>query len=653
VDKLLWKPTEERKKSANITRFIGFVNERYNHRFQSYKDLYDWSVDKIPDFWAAVWDFVGLKSSKGYESVVDDATRMPGAKWFAGARLNFAENLLRDRDDHTAFIFRGETQTSARMSYAELHDSVARLAESLRRAGIKPGDRVAAYMPNMMQTAIAMLASTSIGAVWASCATDIGPGAAIDRFGQIEPKVLFTVDGYFYKGKAFDILSNAAEIASRIPSIQRVVVASYKEEKPDTSRIPHSVRYDDFLAPGTPEIRFEQLPPDHPVFIMFSSGTTGKPKCIVQGAAGILVNQLKETMIHTDLNRSDVHFFITTCSWMMWNWMLSSLATGNTIILYDGNPSYPGPGAMWKLIQDEKVTMFGCSASYINYLKSEHIKPGSDYDLSSLKEIWQTGSVLSAEGFEYVYEEVKKDLHFNSSSGGTDINGCFFIGSPIQPVYAGELQGPGLGMKVKAYDEKGHPVFDKQGELVCEAAAPPMPLYFWNDPGGRRYREAYFDVYPGVWRHGDYIVFHSDTGGATFYGRSDSVLKPSGVRIGTAEMYNVMETLPEIADSLAIGQSWGGDQRVLLFVKLVEGQHLTDDLESRIKKNLREKASPRHVPARIIEVPDIPYTTNMKKVESAVTNIVSGRPVVNRDALSNPECLDYYEKLIREGTLQS
>jgi acetoacetyl-CoA synthetase len=653
VDKLLWKPTEERKKSANITRFIGFVNERHNHRFQSYKDLYDWSVDKIPDFWAAVWDFVEVKSSKGYESVVDDATRMPGAKWFAGARLNFAENLLRHRDDHTAFIFRGETQTSARMSYAELHDSVARLAESLRRAGIKPGDRVAAYMPNMMETAIAMLASTSIGAVWASCATDIGPGAAIDRFGQIEPKVLFTVDGYFYKGKAFDILSNAAEIASRIPSIQRVVVASYKEEKPDTSRIPNSVRYDDFLAPGTPEIRFEQLPPDHPVFIMFSSGTTGKPKCIVQGAAGILVNQLKETMIHTDLNRSDVHFFITTCSWMMWNWMLSSLATGNTIILYDGNPSYPGPGAMWKLIQDEKVTMFGCSASYINYLKSEHIKPGSDYDLSSLKEIWQTGSVLSAEGFEYVYEEVKKDLHFNSSSGGTDINGCFFIGSPIQPVYAGELQGPGLGMKVKAYDEKGHPVFDKQGELVCEAAAPPMPLYFWNDPGGKRYREAYFDVYPGVWRHGDYIVFHSDTGGATFYGRSDSVLKPSGVRIGTAEIYNVMETLPEIADSLAIGQSWGGDQRVLLFVKLVEGQHLTDDLESRIKKNLREKASPRHVPARIIEVPDIPYTTNMKKVESAVTNIVSGRPVVNRDALSNPECLDYYEKLIREGTLQS
>jgi acetoacetyl-CoA synthetase len=374
---------------------------------------------------------------------------------------------------------------------------------------------------------------------------------------------------------------------------------------------------------------------------------------MVQGAAGILANQLKELIIQTDLKRDDVHFFITTCSWMMWNWMLASLATGNTIILYDGNPSYPGPGAMWQLIQDEKVTMFGCSASYINYLRSENFKPGKDYDLSSLKEIWQTGSPLSAEGFEYVYQEVKKDLHFNSSSGGTDINGCFFTGSPIQPVYAGELQGPGLGMKVKAYDEKGHPIFDQEGELVCEAAAPPMPLYFWNDPDGKRYRDAYFGVYPGVWRHGDYIVFHGDTGGATFYGRSDAVLKPSGVRIGTAEIYNVMEGLPEVADSLAIGQIWEGDQRVILFVKLAEGHSLTADLETKIKKSLREKASPRHVPARVIAVPEIPYTTNMKKVESAVTNIIHGRPVTNKDALSNPACLDYYEKLVAEGALES
>jgi acetoacetyl-CoA synthetase len=653
MGKLLWEPTEERKKNANIAKFIDFVNKRHKQDFHSYKELYDWSVDEIPDFWAAVWDFVEVKASKGYETVVDDATRMPGAKWFSGARLNFAENLLRYRDDKTAFIFKGETQKSVRMSYAELHDTVARLAESLRKMGIKSGDRVAAYMPNMIETAVAMLASTSIGAVWASCATDIGSGAAIDRFGQIEPRVLFTVDGYFYKGKPFNSLANAAEIVKGVPSIEKVIVAHYREEKPDISHIPNSVHYDGFLSSGTPEIRFEQLPADHPLFVMFSSGTTGKPKCMVQGAAGILINQLKELIIQTDLKRDDVHFFITTCSWMMWNWMLSSLATGNTIVLYDGNPTYPDPGAMWKLIQDEKVTMFGCSASYINYLRSENCKPGQDYDLSSLKEIWQTGSPLSADGFEYVYQQVKKDLHFNSSSGGTDINGCFFTGSPIQPVYAGELQGPGLGMKVRAYDEKGRPVFDQEGELVCEAAAPPMPLYFWNDPDGKRYRDAYFGVYPGVWRHGDYIVFHGDTGGATFYGRSDAVLKPSGVRIGTAEIYNVMEGLPEVADSLAIGQNWVGDQRVLLFVRLAEGYNLTADLETKIKKSLREKASPRHVPARIIAVPDIPYTTNMKKVESAVTNVIHGRPVTNKDALSNPECLDYYEKLVAEGALES
>jgi acetoacetyl-CoA synthetase len=636
-----------------MTSFMEYVNKQYNQNFRSYKELYGWSVEKIPDFWASVWDFVGVKSSKSYEMVVDDVTKMPGAKWFTGAKLNFAENLLRYRDEKTAFIFRGETQKSVRMSYAELYDSVARLAESLRKIGIKPGDRVAGYMPNMIETAVAMLATTSIGAVWASCATDIGSGAAIDRFGQIEPRVLFTVDGYFYKGKSFSSLANAADIVKGVPSIERVIVARYKEEKPDISHIPNSVYYDDFLSRGKPEIRFEQLPAEHPLFIMFSSGTTGKPKCMVQGAAGILVNQLKELVIHTDLKRDDVHFFITTCSWMMWNWMLASLATGNTIILYDGNPAYPGPGAMWQLIQDEKVTMFGCSASYINYLRGENFKPGKDYDLSSLKEIWQTGSPLSAEGFEYVYREVKKDLHFNSSSGGTDINGCFFTGSPIQPVYAGELQGPGLGMKVKAYDEKGRPIFDQEGELVCEAAAPPMPLHFWNDPDGKRYRDAYFGVYPGVWRHGDYIVFHGDTGGATFYGRSDAVLKPSGVRIGTAEIYNVMEGLSEIADSLAIGQSWQGDQRVLLFVRLAEGYQLTEDLQSAIKKNLREKASPRHVPARIFAVPDIPYTTSMKKVESAITNIIHGRPVTNKGALSNPESLDYYEKLMREGALKS
>ncbi len=647
--KLLWKPSEERKNKSNIVKFIDYVNKRYAKKISTYDELYSWSISDIPDFWAAVWDFTKIKASKSYDTVIDNLNKMPGAKWFNGARLNFAENLLRYRDNHTAFIFRGETQKSAKMSYAELYDSVARLSKSLRRIGVSSGDRVAAYMPNMMETAIAMLAGTSVGATWASCATDIGPEAAIDRLGQIEPKVLFTVDGYFYKGKGFNSLPNAAEIVKKIPSIEKVVVASYTGQKQDISYVPNSVHWVDFLSPEKGlEIKFEQLPFDHPVFIMFSSGTTGKPKCMVQGAGGILINQLKELIIHTDLKREDIHFFITTCSWMMWNWMLSSLATGNTLVLYDGNPNYPDPGAMWKLVQDEKVTMFGCSASYINFLRGEKFKPGKEYDLSSVQQIWQTGSALSADGFEYVYQEVKKDLWFNSSSGGTDINGCFCTGNPISPVYAGELQGPALAMKINVYDENGKPVVDREGELVCEAPAPCMPLYFWNDPDGKKYREAYFEVYPGVWRHGDYVMRNSKTGGFIFFGRSDSVLKPSGVRIGTAEIYNQVEKLEEITDSLAIGQNWEGDQRVILFVKLAEGYSLTEDLKNKIRKTLRENASPRHIPAKILQVPDIPYTLNMKKVESAVTNIIHGRPVLNRDALGNPQCLDYYEKLLEE-----
>ncbi len=646
MKKPLWEPSEERKKQANLTRFINLVNERYGLEITSYPQLYNWSIENIPDFWATMWEFAEIKASRGYDQVVDDLTKFPGAKWFPGTRLNFAENLLRYRDDHPAFIFRGETQKTARMTYAQLYDTVARLAKSLRALGVAPGDRVAAYMPNMMETAIAMLAATSIGAVWSSCATDIGPQAALDRLGQIEPKVLFTVDGYFYKGKAFDSRANAAEIAKGIPSLQKVVVVSYTEAKPDPGRIPNAVPYDDFLAKEA-EIQFEQLPFDHPVYIMFSSGTTGKPKCMVQGA-GVLINHLKELLLHTDLRREDTIMYITTCSWMMWNWLLSSLGVGATVLLYDGNPNYPDPGAMWKLAQDEKITVFGTSASYINFLRSQGVRPGKEYDLSPLKEISQTGSPLSAEGFEYVYREIKADLHFNSISGGTDINGCFAAGNPISPVYAGELQGPALAMKVKAYDENGRPVNDRQGELVCEAPSPSMPLYFWNDPDGEKYKNAYFTVYPGVWRHGDYIVIHSDTGGITFYGRSDAVLKPSGVRIGTAEIYNQVEKLEEIADSLAIGQNWEGDQRVILFVKLNPGFTLTEELQNKIKKTLREKASPRHVPALIVEVPDIPYTLNMKKVESAVTNIVNGRPVTNRDALVNPESLDYYEKILPE-----
>jgi len=443
-------------------------------------------------------------------------------------------------------------------------------------------------------------------------------------------------------------LIKAAEITKGIPSLEKVIVVGYREMKPDISYIPKSVLWTDFLAKEEQlEIKFQQVPFNHPILIMFSSGTTGKPKCIVQGV-GILINQLKELVLHTDLKRKDRIFYIATCSWMMWNWLLSSLAIGATVVLYDGNPNYPDLGAMWKVIQDEKITIFGISASYIHFLRSQGFKPKEHYDLSSLQEISQTGSALSVEGFEYAYQAIKEDLHFNSISGGTDINGCFAIGSPTLPVYAGELQRPGLGMKVKCYDEKGDAVVDQMGELVCEAPSPSMPLYFWNDPNNEKYKEAYFSVYPDVWRHGDFVIIHSDTKGITFLGRSDAVIKPSGVRIGTAEIYRQVENLQQIADSLAIGQQWKGDQRLILFVKLAEGYSLTNELKNKIKKTLRENASPRHVPARIIWVPDIPYTLNMKKVEIAVTNIIHGKPVSNRDALINPESLDYYRDILPE-----
>jgi len=647
VKQPLWIPSQERIKHANMTRFMTFVNTQYNKNFTSYFELYDWSITRIPDFWAAVWDFVGIKASRPYEKVVEDLTVFPGTKWFPGAELNFAENLLRYRDKKVAFIFKCETRPPVYITYEELYRTVARLADALRKAGVTKGDRVVAYMPNMPETAIAMLAATSLGATWASCGSELGVQAVIDRFSQIEPKVLFTVDGYLYKNKPFPMLSDVTEVVESVPSLDKVIIVPYISDAPDVHSIPYSAAYNDFLATGDAhEIAFEQVPFDHPVYIMFSSGTTGKPKCMVQGVGGILINHLKELIIHADLKREDTIIYMTAPSWMMWNWLISALAVGATVVLFDGNPGYPDLGTMWQLIDDEKITFFGTSATYINLLKSQGFKPKEKFSLASLKSIGQTGSALSADGFTFVYQHIKSDVHFNSLSGGTDINGCFVIGSPILPVYAGELQSPALGMKVKAYDEKGTPIYDRQGELVCEAPAPSMPLYFWNDPDMKKYRDAYFAVYPNVWRHGDYIEFYSDTKGITFYGRSDAILKPSGVRIGTAEIYNIVERFPEIADSVAIGQNWEGDQRVLLFVKLAPGVTLSDELKNKIKISLRDKASPRHVPAMIIDVPDIPYTFNMKKVESAITNIINGRTVTNRDALVNPQSLDYFEKIL-------
>jgi acetoacetyl-CoA synthetase len=648
VATLLWEPSAQRVAGANLTRFAAFAGERCDREFASYEDLYRWSVDDIPAFWAAVWDFLGIRASAAYTAVADDLSRFPGTTWFPGARLNMAENLLRHRDDGVALIFVGETAAPVRLTYAELYRSVARLAGALRSAGVVPGDRVAGYLPNLIEAAVAMLAATSVGAVWSSCATDVGPEAVADRLGQIEPKVLFAVDGYRYKDRVFDCIPATAAVTRSIPSIERVVVAHYAgEPDADLSSIRDAVRWDEFVAGQSGEhLSFEQVPFDHPGVVMFSSGTTGKPKCLVQSGGGILLNQLKELVLHADITRDDTVFYVTTASWMMWNWLLAALGTGATVVLFDGNPAFPDLGALWRLIEDLNVTVFGTSASYLNLLKARGVVPKEGHDLSALREICQTGSVLSPEGFAYVYDAIKADLHFNSLSGGTDINGCFAIGNPTLPVYAGQLQAPALGMKIECYDEAGRPVRDRVGELVCEAPAPPMPLSFWDDPGDRRYHAAYFDVYPGVWRHGDYVMFDSTTGGIAFFGRSDAVLKPSGVRIGTAEIYNQMEKLPEIADSLAIGQDWRGDQRIILFVRLAGGQELSEELVAKIARTLRENASPRHVPAKVIAVPDIPYTLNMKKVETSVTNLLHGRAVTNRDALANPESLDFYEQLV-------
>ena len=647
----LWIPSAERAGQANLTCFLEFVGRRHGLKFASYQELHKWSVERTADFWAAVWDFTGIVYSSRFDKVVDNINKFPGAEWFLGARLNFAENLLRHRGQRIALVSRPEGQPRSQLTFAELYTRVGRLAEGLLKLGVRQGDRVAGYLSNVPETTIAMLAATSIGAVWACCGAELGPQAVLDRLGQVRPKVLFAVDGYVYKGKTFDITPNVKSVVEGIPSIEKAVIAHRLEKDSTASAVPRSVAFEDASSTkAANRIQFVQLPADHPVYIMFTSGTTGKPKCVVQGAAGILINQLKETMLHADMKNSDRVTYIASPSWMMWNWLMSCLASGSTVLLFDGNPLHPDWGTMWKLVQEERLTFLGCSASYLTHLRNIGARPGKDYDLSSLREISQTGSPLSAEGFEWVYKEVKQDLHLNSISGGTDINGCFAGGVPTLPVYAGELQGPGLGMKISVYDESAQPVVDKLGELVCEAPAPPMPLYFWNDPSGEKYREAYFEYFrskgKNVWRHGDFVMCHSDTGGYTFYGRSDAVIKSSGVRVGTSEIYNIVEKIPEIADSLAVGQNWAGDQRVILFVKLAPNCRFSPELKDKIKRAIREEASPRHVPALILEAPDIPYTLNMKKVEVAVANIVNNRPVTNRDALANPESLEFYAKIL-------
>lgn len=640
--KLLWEPSEERKTASNMHRFIDFINDRFGKNFMDYGPLYQWSIDNIPDFWASMWEFGEIKASEPYEEVVNDLTRMPGAKWFSGARLNFAENLLRHRDDRVALIFKGEDHESRTLTYEELFSEVCSVSSALKKAGVGVGDRVCGFMPNMPETVVAMLATTSLGATWSSCSPDFGIKGVLDRFGQIKPKVLFTANGYWFKGKGIDSLDRVSSIMKEISSIERVVVVPYTVDEPNLGILDKGVLYNDFKNTGDDEEPdFVQLPFDHPLYVMYSSGTTGLPKCMVQSAGGILINQLKELILHTDLKKEDTIFYFTTCGWMMWNWLVSSLAVGARLVLFDGNPFHPDPGALWKMAEEEKISIFGTSAGYIAALQNAGVRPSRDYDLSPLKAILSTGSPLSVEAFEYVYREVKADLQLASISGGSDINGCFTAGNPMGPVYAGELQCRCLGMKVEALDEKGNPVIGRQGELACTAPAPSMPIYFWDDPRFEKYHAAYFDRYPNIWRHGDFIEIN-ERGGVIIYGRSDATLNPGGVRIGTAEIYRQVEGIEGIEDSLVVGQNWKGDIRVILFLKMAEGKDLTEEMKGNIKSVLRSNASPRHVPAKIISVPDIPYTLNMKKVELAVKNVIQGQEVLNRDALRNPESLDYF-----------
>jgi acetoacetyl-CoA synthetase len=651
----IWTPSAERARHTQIYRFMQRVNLKYRMSLNSYPGLWEWSVREIDSFWAEMWDLIGVKASARYTQVIDDPKKMPGAKWFSGAKLNFAENLLaRGNDDDPAIIFRGEGMTKSRtMTFAQLRADVADVAAALRERGIAPGDRVVGFMPNVPETIVAMLAASSLGAIWSSCSPDFGVKGVLDRFARLEPKVLFCADGYQYNGRRFDSIGKVAGIFENLTSCPNVVVVPYTQERADFSSLPNAEHYVDFKARGgrggardtTHDMIFEQLPFEHPLYIMFSSGTTGLPKCIVQSAGGILLNQLKEHILHVDTRSGDRVFYFTTCGWMMWNWLVAALGTGATVVLYDGAPMYPDGRSLWTFAEEEAVSVFGTSAKYLAALEKTGVKPREECELTQLRAVLSTGSPLSEESFDFVYSDIKSDVCLSSISGGTDLNGCFAGGNPMGPVYRGELQCRQLAMDVHAFDERGRPVIGEKGELVCLSAFPSMPIYFWADPDGSKYHEAYFSEYPGIWRHGDFIGIN-ERGGVKIYGRSDATLNPGGVRIGTAEIYRQVETLPEIIDSLVIGQEWDGDDlRVILFIKMREDVALNDELEARIRKHIRENCSPRHVPAKIISVADIPYTISGKKVELAVRNIIHGRDVRNKDALANPQSLALYENL--------
>ncbi len=632
----IWSPSPERVANSNMRRFIAFAAKRTGMQFQNYPSLYEWSVEDPGTFWSAIWEFAEIKHSAGFETALS-GTEIRTAEWFKGARLNFAENLLRYRDNHGAITFWCEDEAARYITYRSLYELVARCAEGLKQLGVQKGDRVAALIANVPEAIIGMLATTSIGAIWSSCSPDFGFQGVLDRFGQITPKVLITANGYQYHGKRISSLDTIKHIADTIPSIEKIVLIPKLAEL-ETSIGDKSILWENLLDNKVSEIEFAQLPFDHPVYIMYSSGTTGVPKCIVHGGGGTLLQHFKELILHTDLRRDDTITYFTTCGWMMWNWLVSSLGVGATLFLYDGSPSHPNLEILFKAIEEERISIFGTSPKFISSCENAELHPKDSFDLSSLSTILSTGAPLSVANFEYVYREIKPDLQLSSISGGTDIVSCFMLGNPMLPVYPGELQCRGLGMKVQTYNDQGQPVIGEVGELVCAAPFPSRPVYFWNDPGGEKYRRAYFDYFPGVWRHGDYILIN-EHGGCIVYGRSDATLNPGGVRIGTAEIYGPVESMPEIEESVVIGQKFGDDTRVILFVVPKTGYQLDDDLKQRIRDRIRAERTPRHVPKLILPIREVPRTINGKKVEIAVTRIVHGLDVPNRDALANPDSL--------------
>ena len=638
----LWSPTHETVRNSLLSRFTNEVADQGAGSFDDYDALHQWSVENPADFWAAYWDFAELKASQKGDIAVKDLDRFPGASWFPEAKLNYAENLLSTRSSKTAFVSILENGERKSISYEELYLETNNL-QSFLRAHISIGDRVAGWLPNTIETAVAMLATSSLGGVWSSCSPDFGIEGALDRFGQIEPKVLFACDGYFYAGKTIDIKEKVRSVVEQFKSIELIVWVSVLEDTQAAQS--KETNWGDWPSALSPAINFEQLAFNHPLYIMYSSGTTGKPKCIVHGQGGTLIQHKKEHQLHLDLRADDNLFFFTTCGWMMWNWLVSALATGCTITLYDGSPFHPKPDVLFDLVDQESITVFGISAKFLSNAQKEMVSPVESHQLNSLRCLISTGSPLTEEGFEYVYEKIKQELHLVSMTGGTDLISCFILGNPNLPVYSGELQSPGLGMAVDIWDDNGNPIKEDKGELVCTVPFPSCPIGFWNDPDNNSFLDAYFRRFPNIWVHGDFGEITAN-GGYIIHGRSDAVLNPGGVRIGTAEIYRQVEVFDEVVDSVCIGQSWDGDVRVVLFVVMREGVQLSGDLIDQIKLRIRNHASPRHVPAKVIAVADIPRTMSGKIAELAVRDKVHGREVKNTSALANPESLSLFENLV-------